>query len=156
MLATVALIGVIAQGGLKRDDWPLTVAVALVGAFGAVFTTLYFRRIKRFEKRADEYLLALDVLVFDWTPEGKKLERRHLQAILNEADLPDKDKTYANGYRTRRRRERMAFFRMFWPLAITLFALYFTRVALHRSNSAEIDYKIKTDSAGCVVKIAKD
>jgi len=156
MLATVALIGVIAQDGLKPDDWPLTVAVALVGAFGSVFTTIYFRRIKRFEKRSDEYLLALDVLVFGWPPKGEKLEGRHLQAILKEADLPDKDKTYAKEHRTPSRREKMAWFRMFWPLAITLLALLATRAALYRSNNAGVSYKIKTDSGGCVVKVEKN
>lgn len=150
MLATVALIGVTATGGLRRDDWPLTVAIALVGAFGAVFTTLYFKRIKRFEKTADEYLLALDVLVFGWAPEGKKLEPRHLQAILNEADLPDADKTYAKEYRTRTRRERMAWFRMLWPLAIALLALGATIYIRNKPKASEYTYKVKTDFAGCL------
>jgi hypothetical protein len=156
MLATVGLIGFIAQGELARDAWLLTVAIALVGAFGAVFTALYFRRIKRFEKQADEYRLALDVLVFGWSPEGKKLEPRTLDAILTEADLPDKDKRYAKEYGTRTKPERMAWFRMFWPLAITILAIAATFYFRSKGNKSEVTYKIKTDSGGCVVKVEKD
>jgi hypothetical protein len=128
MLATVGLAGVIAQGGLNNKDEPLIIAIVLVGAFGAVFTTLYYRRIKRFEKMAAEYLLSLDVLVFGWPSEGKELAPRTLQAILNEADLPQKDKTYAKEFRTRVRRERMALLRMFWPLLISLVALVLAHI----------------------------
>ena len=128
MLATVGLVGVIAQNGFTLDDRPLIIAIVLIGACGAVFTTLYYRRIVRFGKRADEYLLALDVLVFGWPSEGTKLEPRTLQAILNEADLPEKKKTYAKELRTRVRRERLALLRMFWPLLISLVALVLFQV----------------------------
>lgn len=156
MLATVGLIGFIAQGELTRDAWPLTVAIALVGAFGAVFTFLYFRRIKRFEKRSDEYRLALDVLVFGWSPEGKKLEPRTLDAILSEADLPDTHKTYVKEYPTRTKPERIAWFRMLWPLAIALLAIAATFYVRGKPGTSGATYKIKSDSGACVVKVEKD
>ncbi|HXI22307.1 MAG TPA: hypothetical protein VNG71_00425 [Pyrinomonadaceae bacterium] len=155
ILATVGLVGFVANGGLTSDDEPLIIAIVLLGACGSVFTTLYYRRISRFGKRADEYLLSLDALVFGWPSEGEKLEPRTLHAILKEADLPQKDKTYAQKSRTPVRRERMALLRMFWPLLISLAALVLASIFMN-GPSTDITYKIKTDSAGCVVKIAKD
>lgn len=151
MLATVALIGMIAQGGLRHEDWPLTASIALLGGFGAVFTTLYHIRITRYEKRADECQLALDVLVFDWPAKSHNLEPRTLAAIIKEADLPEDAQTYAKNDRPRFRRERVAWFRKLWPLAIAALALvatYGARNSKPPETSAALE--ITSDSSGCL------
>lgn len=150
MLATVALIGIIAQGDLTFEDWPLTASIALLGGFGAVFTTLYQTRITRYEKRADECHLALDVLLFGWPGESHKLEPRTLTAIVKEADLPEDAKIYANNDRPRFRRERMAWFRKLWPVAIAVLALIATYGARHSEQSKPSALEITRDSSGCL------
>src|ERR1043166_5070732 len=149
MLGTVGLIGVVAQGGFNMKDRPLIIAILLLGAFGAVFTTLYHIRVNRYERRAEEYRLSFDVLVFGWPSNGAELAPRTLHEILNEADLTEKRKEYAVGLRRPFRRQRMGLFRMLWPLFISLFA--FLAFQFWRSDeSKDKEIKLKTDNAGYV------
>lgn len=150
MLATVALIGIIAQGDLTFEDWPLTASIALLGGFGAVFTTLYHIRITRYEKRADECQLALDVLVFGWPGESHNLEPRTLTAIVKEAELPEDAKIYAKNDRPQFKRERMGWFRKLWPVAIAVLALIATYGARHSEQSKPSALAITRDSSGCL------
>ena len=123
LLATVGLIGYI--GHLDHEDWPLTLAIMLLGIFGSVFTAIYFDRISRFERRADGFQKALDELLFERHEfEGNVAT---LSQIEDAADGQRAEKFQSPG-----KLRAAKLFRMFWPLFIAIIALGFTIYARHK------------------------
>lgn len=102
---TVGLVTLIRH--LDFEDWPLTVAIALVGFFGAAFTAIYFWLIENCEKTAHKYHKKLDSQLFGNQQTIEKLQGTHLSGAKKVIDLVMK----------------------FWPLFITIVALYFTYAA---------------------------
>lgn len=117
MLATVGLIGYI--GHLDHEDWVLTLAIMLLGVFGTAFTALYFKRISRYEERADKFRSALDALLF--RRQESEEDSTTLTRIQTWADR-DTAKKFQKLHKLR----AVSLFRMFWPLLIAFIAFGFT------------------------------
>jgi hypothetical protein len=111
----VGIISVAAAGGLHCDDWPITVGLMIIGFYGAVFTSTYFKRITGYDQLAAEFCGELDVLVFEPDEEVTRTKLRRLKEIQDTAAEKHKD-TFARWSEL----PKAVLFRMFWPLTIAL------------------------------------
>lgn len=113
----VGIVGVIASGQLKRGDWPLAVVLVVIGAFGAFFTSSYFKRISCYDQLADEFCDELDVVLGTNETSAKK-ELRTIKQIQSAARSKHQDK-----FDKWRQLPKVELFRMYWPLTISILAI---------------------------------
>jgi hypothetical protein len=102
IVGTVGLIALIRH--LDHEDWPLTLAIAFMGVFGAGFTCIYFWLVKGCEQTARKYHEKLDAQLFG-------------DDTLQNLQTNVFGKTSSN---------LRNWFVKYWPLAITIIAVGFT------------------------------
>ncbi|MCU1264603.1 MAG: hypothetical protein JWM21_921 [Acidobacteria bacterium] len=101
LVTTVGLVGLVRE--LTFNDWPLLLAMILVGAFGTVFNAKQNEQVRRYKARSWEYDEALDELLFKGTTT--------LKSIREKADDESSSK--------------FSLVRVLWPLAISITAAGF-------------------------------
>ncbi|HJQ34449.1 MAG TPA: hypothetical protein VJ866_19875 [Pyrinomonadaceae bacterium] len=112
LLTSVAVVGVVAHGGLTISDWPLTGALIPLGVYGAFFTSTCFESICRYQKRARKHYQAFASLVSTGEP------RQSLEEIISVDDC-EHDEALPNFGRL----SWLSLLRTLWPLMISLMGL---------------------------------
>jgi hypothetical protein len=115
LAAAVGISALIAKDGLTRKDWPLALVLVVIGIYGAIFTSFYFRRIGCYELMAEEFCNELDLLF--GTEETDK-QQRTLKVIQDDA-MTNYKKKFSNW----RELDKVDLFRMFWPITISILAV---------------------------------
>jgi hypothetical protein len=111
LLATVGLIGLVQD--IRHEDWPLAMAIILVGLFGTVFNANQRQQIRCYKARAEKYYEALDNLIFE--------EPATLKQILAEAANDEPRARFPKLLKL----SQSHLLRSFWPLAISIIAALF-------------------------------
>jgi hypothetical protein len=114
LAAAVGISALIAHGDLTRKDWPLAVVLVVIGIYGAIFTSFYFKRISCYEQMAEEFCNELDLL-FGTDETGKK--PRRLKEIQDCA-MTNHKRRFSNW----RELDKVDLFRMYWPISISILA----------------------------------
>lgn len=115
LAAAVGTSAILASGGLNRKDWPLAVVLVVIGIYGAIFTSFYFKRISCYEQMAEEFCNELDFL-FGADESTKK--SRTLKQIQDDAMT-----SYKTRFGNLRKVGKGDLFRMFWPITISILAV---------------------------------
>jgi uncharacterized membrane protein YbhN (UPF0104 family) len=76
VLATVGLIGFMANSGLTCQDWQLSIALIILGVYGAMFTAIYYESIEQYRHRVGKCCKGLEDLLF------KELNKEQIQEMF--------------------------------------------------------------------------
>lgn len=115
LAAAVAMGALIATNGLNIPDRRLVIVLAVIGVYGAIFTSYYFRRIDHYEQLADEFCSELDCLFATTEPPAL----RTIKAIQENAKQKWKTKFSWRGLLSKKLTVG-ELFRMYWPITIAI------------------------------------
>jgi hypothetical protein len=123
VLATVGLIGFIASGNLTCQDWQLSIALIILGVYGAMFTAVYYESIEQYRQRIGKCCKALEDLLF------KELNKEQIQEmfvnILSMDGCAPEEK-----FPKLRGRSHLTKVRALWPLTISIVGVVLTACIL--------------------------
>lgn len=116
LAAAVTISALMANNGLNIADRRLVLVLMVIGVYGTIFTSYYFKRIDCYEKLADEFCSELDSLF--GRPEPLDAPRT-IKAIQDKADRNWHRKFSLSGLRDGRLKTG-ELFRMYWPITISI------------------------------------
>ncbi len=126
LVTSIALIGLIANGPLLCEDWPLTGGLILIGVYGTLFMMSHFGRIDQCKKSAENCLNELRQLI-------------GIELSSSSSDTKPTEETKPNPKEPRKHRKKPSAFRclkfiekcqVVWPLAIAIIGLLATAVTI--------------------------
>lgn len=115
LAAAVAMGALIAKEGLNIPDRRLILVLAVIGFYGTIFTSHYFKRIDHYEQLADEFCGELDQLFGASGP----MALRTIRAIQEKAKQKWKTKFSWRGL-WNGKLTAGEIFRMYWPITIAI------------------------------------
>ncbi|HZI20285.1 MAG TPA: hypothetical protein VEY09_17020 [Pyrinomonadaceae bacterium] len=126
ILTTAGLVGVMSNGRLTCDDWPLACALIVIGFCGAVFNFNHLERVCLYRRIADEYRNSLDALLFKGEEAAEGQTPKTLKGIQSKA-TKEHDRKFRKErvnkfriFRILRWVANIEFVRIIWPLLIGL------------------------------------
>lgn len=119
LAGAIAIAAVTAENGLHAEDRRLILVLVVIGVYGTIFTSHYFKRIEYYQQLAKEFLQALDRL---FGPKELPQSPWTLEAIEKSAEENYKEKFSWRGLR-RNKLKIGELFRMYWPMTISLLSL---------------------------------
>lgn len=121
IVTTVSLAGVMGINNLTCADWPLTVALIILGIYGTMFTAIHYECIRSYRLRAGECCKALEVLLSKREKSSEEQTQEMLKKILNMSDCEHEEKLPQL-----RELPFLTKVRALWPLTISIIGIIAT------------------------------
>lgn len=115
ILTTIGLIGLMANGDLNCKDWPLSIALIVLGVYGAMFTAIHFECIRHYRRRARECFKSMEVLLF----KGEQSDGGQSQRVFENIQSID-DCEHEERFPALRGLPFLTKVRAIWPLTISV------------------------------------
>lgn len=123
VLAASGIIGFIATGTLTCEDWQLSIALIILGVYGAMFTALYYESVEQYRDRVSKCCGALQDLLCRGL--NKEELQKKLEEILSMDGCAPKEK-----FPKLRGRSHLNKLRALWPLTISVIGVLLTACIL--------------------------